>query len=234
MWSDKTLARTAGFLYLIVNISGVFAHFLVRSRLVVPGDAAATATNIVASEWLFRIGFVSDLLATTCYFLIALILYLLLKPVNKSIALLCLVLVSIGVAIYGINMLNHFAALLLLSGADYLSAFDTEQLRALVLLFLTMHSHGYAIAIIFFGGWLLPLGYLVFKSGYFPKILGVLLMIACVGYLIDVFLVFLFPSYEAIAYPGLAVAAIAEISFGLWLLFKGLQKPPQDATAVPT
>ncbi|HEU5305421.1 MAG TPA: DUF4386 domain-containing protein, partial [Gemmatimonadales bacterium] len=98
MRSDKTLARTAGVLYLIVDISGVFAQFLVRSRLVVPGDAAATASNIVASEWLFRIGFVSDLLANTCYFLLALVLYVLLKPVNKNIALLCLFLVSIGVA----------------------------------------------------------------------------------------------------------------------------------------
>ncbi len=220
--SPLKYARIAGFLYLIVNVTGVFAQFFVRSKLIVPGDAAATASNIMASEFLFRAGFMGDLIASTCYFLLALTLYVLLKPVNKNLSLLCVLLVAISTAIMCLNMLNQFAALLLLGGAGYLSVFDRSQLQALALFFLDMHGYGYVVAGIFFGGWLFPLGYLVFKSGFFPKTLGVLLMLACFGFLIDLFLTSLFPRHEAIAYPFLAVDPIAEISFCLWLLIKGV------------
>lgn len=220
--SPRKYARIAGLLYLVVIVTGVFAQFFVRSPLIVPGDAAATANKIMASEWLYRAGFVSDLIAATCYFLLALTLYVLLKPLNKNLALLCVLLVSISTAIMCLNMLNQFAALLLLSGADYMTVFERDELQALVLFFLNMHSYGYTVAGIFFGGWLLPLGYLVFKSGYLPKALGVLLMIATFGFLIDIFIASLFPRYEAIAYPFLAVDAVAEVLFCLWLLFKGV------------
>ena len=128
-----------------------------------------------------------------------------------------------SVAIECINALSQFIALELLSGADFLTVFTADQLTALVRLFLNMHGHGILIAQIFFGLWLLPLGYLVYKSGYFPRIFGVLLMIGCLGYLIDFFQYFLFPKYEIVTYPGLAVATIAEISLCLWLMIKGVK-----------
>ena len=130
--------------------------------------------------------------------------------------------VLVSVPIMFINMLNHYAALLLLSGADYLKVFGADQLHAQVMIFLDLFEHGYLITQIFHGLWLLPLGYLVFNSGFLPRILGVLLMIGCFGYLIESFTVFLFPSYEVIGAPSAVVAGIAEISFCLWLLVKGV------------
>ncbi len=226
--SQRKTARLAGILYLLTIVFGIFAQ-VVRSNLIVPGDALATASNIMASESLFRIGFISDLTMITCYFLTACVLYMLLKPVNKNLALLFVLFTLGSVSILFINMLNHFAALLLLSGADYLTVFGVDQLNGLVMLFLNLHTHGYFIAQIFFGLWLLPLGYLVYKSGYFPRILGVLLMIACFGHLIEFFTMFLFPNYEAIAYPGLVVATIGELGFCGWLLFKGVKIPEKKS-----
>lgn len=220
--SPQKYARIAVLLYIVVIVAGVFAQFFVRSRLIIPGDAAATAANIMASEWLFRFSIASDLIATLCYFLLAFALYALLKPVHKNLALLFLLVVSISTAIFCLNFLNQFAPLLLLGGAGYLSVLDQNQRQALALFFLDMHGYGYVIANIFFGGWLLPLGWLVFKSGFFPKTLGVLLMAAPLGYLIPFFIAFLFPKYEVLAYPGLAVAVVAEVSFCLWLLIKGV------------
>jgi len=222
MNSIKRTARIAGFLYLMVILFGAFAEVGVRSSLIVPEDAAATAIKIMASESLFRIGFISDLIMMTCYLLLAFALYVVFKPVNQNLALLFVLFTLASVAIMSINMLNQFAALLLLSGTNYLKVFSTDQLQALALLFLNFHKYGYFIAQIFFGLWLLPLGYVGFKSGYLPKILGVLLIIACFGHLIQFFQIFLFPNFEVITYPGLAVATIAEISLCLWLLIKGV------------
>jgi Domain of unknown function (DUF4386) len=124
-------------------------------------------------------------------------------------------------------MLNQFAALLLLSGADYLKVFQADQLQALAMLFLNLYKNGFIIAQVFYGAWLFPLGYLVFKSGFLPRILGILLMIDCFGVLIWFFQFFLFPDYEVITYPGLIVSLIAEFSLALWLLIMGAkdQKP---------
>ena len=222
--SQRKTARVAGLLYLITAITGIFGEY-VRSTLIVYGDASATASNIMASEPLFRIGFISDLTMITCYFLTACVLYMLLKPVNKNIALLFVLFTLGSVSVLFINALNQFAALLLLSGAGYLTVFGADQLNALLMLFLNLHKYGYTIAQIFFGLWLLPLGYLIFKSGYFPRILGILVMIACFGHLLEFFQVFLFPGYEVIAYPGLVAAMIGEFSFFFWLLIKGAKIP---------
>ena len=224
MNSIKKTARIAGFLYLIMAITGIFGEY-VRSTLIAYGDAAATASNIMASESLFRIGFISDLTMITCYFLTACVLYMLLKPVNKNIALLFVLFTLGSVSVMFINALNQFATLLLLSGAGYLTIFGADQLNALAMLFLNLHKYGYTIAQIFFGLWLLPLGYLIFKSGYFPRILGILVMIACFGHLLEFFQVFLFPGYEVIAYPGLVAAVIGEFSLMFWLLIKGAKIP---------
>lgn len=223
--NSKKLSRIAGVLYLLVIVFGAFAEVGVRASLIVPGDAAETATRIMASGSLLRIGFMSDLIMMTCYFLLAFTLYILLKPADNNLSLLFVLFTLASVAIMSLNMLNQFAALLLLSGADYLSVFSIDQLQALALFFLDLHKYGYFIAQIFFGLWLLPLGYVGFKSGYFPKVLGLFVMLACFGHLIQYFQVFLFPDYEAVTYPGLAIATIGEFSLCFWLLIKGVAVP---------
>jgi Domain of unknown function (DUF4386) len=222
MNADKKLARIAGILYLIVIVTGMFAELFVRSNLIVPGNAAATASNIMASPGLFQLGILSDLISQTCFFLTAVALYLLLRPVNKNLALLFLSCVVIGVAILCLNMLNQFAAILIVNHAtDYLKPFSSDQLQALSLLFLELHKYGYLIAGIFYGGWLLPLGFVVLKSGYFPKALGVLLMAATFGHWIGVVIELFLPSFKAVTLPAYAIASIAEVSFCLWLLIRG-------------
>ena len=217
--SPLIYARVSGFLYLIIFVGAIFSGML-TSRIV-PGDATATVNNILASELLFRIGFIGWLVHSFCEIVLSVLLYVLLKPVSKTLALLMASLRLVHIAILGINLLNLFFALLLLSGADYLTVFETNQLHALVLLFLDAHKYGFAIGLTIFGFHVFFLGYLVLKSDYFPRILGVLLIIASFGYLIDSSATFLFPNYET--YPVIMVPLfIAELSFALWLLFKGV------------
>ncbi len=227
MNSLKKTARMAGFLYLAHFAAFFFADNGVHSTAIGSGDAAAMAHNIVASEWLFRVGFVSFLLTAVFFLLSAWALYVLLKPVNKDLALLFVLLNLGGVAIWCINQLGEFAALLLLSGADYLKVFQADQLQALAMLFLNLYKNGFMIAQIFLNLWLFPLGYLVFKSGFLPRVLGILLIIDGFAMLIWFFQFFFFPGYEAISTLGLAVGFIAEGSLCLWHLIKGAkdQKP---------
>lgn len=217
--SPLLIARAAGFLYLVTVPLGIFSLMYVPSTLIVPRDAAATANNIIASESLFRLGIVSALLGQIIGIVYLFVLYRLLKTVNKNIAALMVVFSLLGTPITMLNELTQLAALQLLSGADYLTAFTTAQLQALAYLFVRLHSYGISIAAIFWGLWLFPLGFLVFKSGFFPRILGVLLIIAGFGYLIDVFAGFLFPDSNLSI--GL-FTGLAEIFFLLWLLIKGV------------
>ncbi len=217
-------ARLAGMLYLLVAICGGFAELYVRDRVVVQGDAAETARNILASEQLFRMAFIGDLVMMMCYLSLGLTLYVLLEGVDKNIARFMVAFNVIGVPIMCLNMLNHFAALYVLGGAEHLNVFSAEQLNALASCFLELHSYGYIIAQVSTGTWLLPLGYLVYKSGYFPELLGILLMIAGVGYLVDLFTQFLLPNYaDVIETVALTPAAIGELLFLLWLLIKGVK-----------
>ena len=227
MNSLKKTARMAGFLYLVFMVTLIFSS-VVRSNLIVFGDAAATANNIMASEWLFRIGFMSEILSAVFFLLAAWALYVLLKPVNNDLALLFVLLNLGGVAIECINMLNLFTATLLLSGADYLKVFQVNQLQSLAMLFINLYQNGFIIAQVFYGTWLFPLGYLVFKSGFLPRILGILLMVDCFGILIWFFQFFLFPNYEVISYPSFVVGFIAELSISLWLLIKGIKDQPSS------
>lgn len=217
--SPLIIARVAGFLYLVTVPLGIFSLMYVPSTLIVPGDAAATANNIMASESLFRLGIVSALLGQIIGIVYLFVLYRLLKPVNKNIAALMVVFSLVGIPITMLNELTQLAALQLLSGADYLNVSTMEQLQSLAYLFLRLHTYGISIAAIFWGLWLFPLGYLVFKSGFLPRILGVLLIIAGFGYLIDSFAGFLFPSSNLSI--GL-FTGLAEIFFLLWLLIKGV------------
>lgn len=222
MSSIKQTARLAGFLYLVYIMATIFASF-VRGTLIVLGDATATAENIAASGWLFRLGFMSDVLAALLFVLSAWALYVLLKPVNNDLALLFVLLNLAGVAVQSLNMLNQLAPLLLLSGTDAFRALRTDQLQALAMVFLEFRKNGFMIAQVFYGAWLFPLGYLVYKSGFLPRLLGILLMLDCLGALIWFFQFFLLPGYDVITYPGLAVSFVAEVSLSLWLLIKGVQ-----------
>jgi hypothetical protein len=215
---NKT-ARIAGLLYLILLPLGLFGIMYVPSILIVPGDAATTANNIMASGSLFPLSIVSGLIVQIVNMLVVLLLYKLLKPVNKDHAVLMVIFLLVSVPITMLNALNQFAALLLLSGADYLTVFTADQLQALVPLFLDLHEHGINIAGIFWGLWLFPMGYLVYKSGFLPRILGVLLMIGCFGYVIESVTFFLFPGFDFIITQ---FTPIGEILLPLWLLIKGV------------
>ena len=223
MNSINKTARMTGFLYLIYLVVEILADVFGRSPLIVMGDAAATVSSIVAHEWQFRIGFVGDLLAGVLFFLVAWALYALLKPVNKNLALLFLLLNLGGVAVQFAIDLNYIAALLLSSGADTLKVFQADQLQALAMAFLYLQKNGYWASQIFFAVWLFPLGYLVFKSGFLPRILGIVLMIHCVSWLITSLLFFLYvQGYTAITYISFPLGFIAEFGLTLWLLIKGV------------
>lgn len=227
MNSNKKIARVAGFLYLIIIICAGFSEGYVRSNLIVSGDAATTASNIMASEGLFRIGFVSDLIAFSSDLVVSILLYVLLKPVNKTIALIAAAFRLLAhPAIATINLLNHFMALKLLNGADYLSVFSQDQLHALVSMFLDAHAVGYLIAGALFGLHLLFLGYLLYKSDLFPGLLGIFIAIASIGYLIESFGNFLSPNHEVLLSYIVAIpAVIGEVSLMFWLLVKGVKQP---------
>src|SRR5574341_1649919 len=217
--SPLVRARVAGFLYLVANLPAPFALLYLPSRLIVRGDAAATANNIMVSESLFRLAIAGNLFNSIAMIFVVLALYQLLKVVNKAMASLMVIFVLAAVPIAMLNELTQLAVLQLLSGADYLKGFTTEQLQALAYLFLRLHSQGLLIAQIFWGLWLFPLGYLVFKSGFLPGILGVLLIIACFGYVIQSFAVFLLPNYNV---NIIFFTSWGELLIVLWLLIKGV------------
>jgi hypothetical protein len=224
MNTNKKTARIAGFLYFIYIATSIIGNEFGRF---VGVDAPVTINNIMAHESLFRIGLVISLFSGVLLLLAAWALYVLLKPVNKNMALLFLLLNLGGFAIFYFSMLDLFASLLLLSGADYLKVFQPDQIQAQAMFFINLYKNGYIIAQIPYGVWLFPLGYLVFKSDFFPKILGTLLIVDCFGLLFYVLQRFLLPGYEVISIPCLAVSFIAELSLTLWLLIKGVkdQKP---------
>ncbi len=220
--SVKKTARMAGVLYLIYMVVEILANVLCRSPLIATGDAAATASNILAHEWQFRIGIMGDLVAGVLFFLAAWALYALLKPVNKNLALLFLLLNLGGVAVRFAIDLNYVAALLLSIGAEPFKVFQADQLQALAMVFLYLQKNGYWASQIFFGVWLFPLGYLVFRSSFLPKFLGTILMVHCVTWTTTSLLYFLsVPGYTAITNISFPLGFIAEFGLTLWLLIKG-------------
>lgn len=215
-------ARVAGFLYLSLLPFDIFGSLYVPSILIVPGDAAATARNIMASESLFRLGIVSALIGQIVVILVALALYQLLKPVNQNMAVLMVIFNLVATPIAMLNELNQLAILLLLHGPDHLRVFTPDQLHTLVSLFLNLHALGLNIVGLFWGLWLLPMGYLVFKSGFLPRILGVLLIIGCFGYLIQSFTAFLLPNFEVYIAWLAVLTSWGELLLSLWLSIKGV------------
>jgi hypothetical protein len=222
--SPRKTARMAGFFYLMFIITFILASYL-RSRIIVFGDVATTANNIISSQGVLRLGFMSELFSALFFVLAAWALYVLLKPVNRNLALLLVLLNLGGVAIECINALNLFSALQFLSGASYLSVFQTGQLQALAMSFLNSYTNGFMITQLFFSTWLFPLGYLVYKSRFLPRPLGILLILDFFGILSWFLQFFLLPDYGILSYPGLAISFVAEFSISLWLLIKGVKEP---------
>jgi hypothetical protein len=215
----------AGFGYLIIFISGIFANFFVLQSLIVPGDAASTTGNIMGAQGLFRLGILGFTIMVIFDLLLAWLLYLLLKPVNRDVSLFAGWFRLVNATIFGLALYHLFGVLQMVNGADYLSVFTPGQLHARVMLSLAAFNHTWLIGLIFFGFHLLLLGYLIIKSGYIPKILGILLIIAALGYLIDSFANFLlskYADYQAIFMLIVVVpGVIGELSFTIWLIWKG-------------
>jgi len=219
--SVKAIARIAGALILIMAVIAPFGMLYIPSTLIVPGDATATANQIIASESLFRLGIASDAVVFLIEIVLSVLLYVLLKPVSKTLALVVGFSRLAMTVIQGINLLNNIFALLLLSGAGYLTVFEPSQLHALVLLFLNAHQSVVHIWGLAFGLHLFVLGYLVYKSGYIPRIVGVLLVIASICYLVQSFGIILLPNNEGI-FAMVGFLSIVEVALPLWLVIKGV------------
>lgn len=233
--SIQKTARFAGVLYLIITVAATIAHFVIPGNFIVPGDAAATASNIIANENQFRLGAIGgELIVLLSEIVLAVVLYVLLKPVNKTLSLVAAVSRLAMTTIHGLNMINYFFVLLLVKGTAYLSVFSAEQSQSLAMLFLDAHGYGFTIGIAFLTIHVFILGYLIFKSGYFPKVLGILFFAAGVGYLVDSFALLLSSSYTTTpAYLSLPIA-IAEIAFPIWLLIKGVNKDNYQERVLPS
>ncbi len=236
--SPRLQARIGGLLYLLIILGGLFLPFAAAPSGMMLGDAALpTATKILAAKPLYVFGGAAQLLVYACDVGVASIFYVLLKPVSRSVALLATFFRLVFVAIASANMLNHFAPLVFLSGADFLSAFRPDQLRALALAFIRLRTFGFDIALVFFGFHCLVVGYLIFKSTFFPRIIGLALAIGGVGYLTSIFATAIPPAIGVHIFPYIMLpAGIAEASLTLWLIIVGVNVPrwEQQANAAAT
>ncbi len=224
MTSIKAAARRAGALYVLFLVLGLFdmhgfSHFLVA------GDATATARNVVAGELTYRIGILTDFVTLLVFIFLIVSLYNLLKDVDRWHAMLMVILVSVGVAIGCANLFNKLAPLVLLSGANYLAVFTKPQLDALVLGFLSLNSDGNTLDTAFWGLWLFPFGILVIKSGYFPRVLGILLVVAGFGYVTSSVTSIVLPAYERVVSRVALPLGLGEFPIIFWLLIKGAKVP---------
>ena len=224
MDSTVKIARIAGFLYLLIIGFGLIAQIFVRDNLVDYNNATVTAKNIIASEFWFRFGFVSELIMLVCDIGVTTILYILLRDFSRNLALLSTFFRLTSIIILCVVALSHYAALFFLGDAQYLTVFNSDQLEALSLLSIKLHGSGYNISLLFFGLHLIILGYLIYKSAFLPKFLGVLLLIGGLCYIINSFTWFLFPTFVKTIYPAILIpCSIGELIFSLWLLIKGLK-----------
>lgn len=232
MDSNKKIARIAGLFYLVLVLTGIFSLLYVPSKLIVRSDAATTFSNIVANETLFRFGIVAGIIAYISFLFLPLVLYKLLSRVNKMIAISMVALAVVSVPISLVNINHKHEVLALISKAKYLNVLQENQLHAQVMLSLERYNNGIESVSIFWGLWLLPFGYLVFKSGFLPKVLGIFLMMGCFGYLINFVGGFLFPGYadlgiaSFISIPG----SVGEIGICLWLLIMGAKEKSVSKT----
>lgn len=219
-------ARVAGLLYLMLIIGGLISLAYIPSQLIVRGSASETFENITNSESLFRLGIASGVITFLIYILLPLALYKLLHEVNKGYANLMVIFVLVSVPIFFVNILNKFSILTLINKEFYLEQMGEAELQTQVMLLVDSYSNGLNVSQIFWGLWLFPFGYLVYKSGFLPKLLGILLMAGCFGYLITFFGGLLYPDFNStlisdiIGYP----APLGEFGICLWLLIMGTNK----------
>ncbi len=221
--SRRKLARLAGFLYLAYIVLFASATFI-QHKPFVWDDPAAMARNIADSELMIRIGFMSTIVADLLFLSTAWALYVLLKPVNRNLALLFVLFNLTGVAVECVYTLIQFEAFLLLGRSDYLHAFKPDQLQALSMFFLNLGGSANMILTLLYGVWLFPLGYLVYKSGFLPRILGVLLLLDGLSLIICFIQLGLFPAYQKLTYPLYPIMFIAEFGLAMWLIIKGVKE----------
>lgn len=218
MESPNKLARMTGVLYFLVILTGVASEIMVHNFIIVPGDITTTVNHITAYESIFRLGFVISLTRFAVFIFMVLALYKLLRPVNKDWSLVMVAFALVSISIGMVSLLFQYAAPLLLSSNGYSTLFTTDQWHAQVLFFINMQMLGDKASQILVV-WLLPLGYLIYKSGFFPKILGVLMVIAGWGYVTDFLVFFLLPNLN---WQVAGFAFLGELPFPLWLLMKGV------------
>ena len=226
-------ARIAGAIYLSMVFTAPFSLIYVPSKLIVRGNAAATADNIMAHETMFRLSIFGDLIGQVIFVCLAIALYRLLSSVNKTWAALMVAFVLVSATVGFLNTLNNIAALILFHGGEFLAVFDKAQRDALGMLFIRLHSQGIFIDEIFWGLWLFPFGLLVFRSGFMPRFIGVWLMINCFGYVALSVIALFFPDYYQAAFRYLQPVLFGELVVMLWLLIKGakVESSPQLAVA---
>src|SRR5437660_7297598 len=228
----KQAARIAGAIYLSMVITGPFSLIYVPSKLIVRGNAAATADNILAHETMFRLSILADLVGQVIFICLAIALYRLLSGVNKIWAALMVALVLVSAAVGFVNTLNDIAAMILFRGADFLAVFDKPQRDALGMLFIRLHSQGIFIDEMFWGLWLFPFGLLVYRSGFLPRFIGVWLMINCFVYVVLSVNALFFPAFYETAFQMAQPVLFGELAIMLWLLIKGAKVPVSQASPI--
>jgi hypothetical protein len=232
MDTTKKQARRAGVLYLLLGLTAPIGLVYVPGKLLVPGDATATADRIRASEWLLRLGIASELVHQVIGIFLVLALYRLFRPVSEALARQVVILGAlVSVPIVFVNVLNEIAALALAGGANYLSVFDRPQRDALALLFLRLHGDGIQVAAVFWGLWLFPFGLLVIRCGFIPRVLGFSMIVAGVAYLADSFTSLCLPGYEHLVGPVAGVLVMGELPIMIWLLVWGARGKAAQALA---
>ena len=235
MTSTRNPGRYAGVLYVLTSIVGFFSMGYVPGKLIVHGNATATASNITAHEMLFRLGIAGAVIGQASFIFVALALYDLLKGVCRRQASLMVILIVVSIPIAFANELNSIAAVVLVRGADFLAVLDKTQRETLAMLFLKLHGQGFVLAEMFWGLWLFPLGLLVYRSRFLPRFLGVWLGLAGAAWVILSFTGILLPQYQDKVDTYSQPAVIGEIVFMLWLTIRGARPLTLDAavTAAP-
>ena len=226
-------ARTAGAVYLSLVVTAPFTLLYVPGKLIVRGNAAATANNILAHETMFRLSIVGDLLTAVIFICLGIALYRLLSGVNKTWAMIMLAFVIVSAAVGFLDTLNNIAALILIRGGDFLAVFNKAQLNALGYFFIRLHGQGIFMNELFWGLWLFPFGLLVFRSGFLPRFIGVWLMINCFAYVALCVIALMFPDQYSAAFLYFQPVLLGELAIMMWLLIKGAKVPPASVATSP-
>jgi hypothetical protein len=230
--SPRVLSRIGGALYLVIIILGLVGEAVIRDRIIVSGDAAATAANIRSLEFVWRLGIASEFILLICAVALLPILYVLLRPVSPLLALLATFFDLMSLTVEATTDMSLLETLFPLGGAPYLRAFKPEQLNTMAHLAIKSHTYGFGVALIFFGCFCVIAGYLIIRSEYLPKIIGILMQVAGLCYLTNSFALILAPSVAARLFPGILIPAfIGETSLCLWLLIKGVNLEKWNAQA---